>query len=240
MNHNGTEIARKSNSVLMFSGGLDSLIAWYYLNKPKVVHAYLGHRYGAAEYLATMRLAKKLGMDLVMERRLFLGDKETPDAYIPMRNLFLATLGALHGDTIYMVFQKGEQALPDRSPRFLAMASELLTFLNGRPIVVDSPFLEMTKSAMIKWYLDHGHPEDVLYESFSCFDTNVRGACGQCAACFRRWIAFKNNGLPLEFRVDITKWSGIQEYIRKIKLNEYALPRAREIETVLRRYGLWK
>jgi 7-cyano-7-deazaguanine synthase len=229
--------------VLMFSGGLDSLIAWFALGKPKAIHVHLGHRYGASEYFTSQAIAKRLGMDLVVEKRLYLGDQERPDAYIPMRNLFLAMIGALYGDTIYMVFQKGEQSIPDRSTEFLAKVSEFLTFLNGRLIKVDSPFQNMTKTAMIKWYLDQGNdkcPVDVLYKSFSCFEADsTQIPCGKCAACFRRWVAFDNNSLSLALRADIKEWPGIQDYIKKIKNGEYDLERARETEAALRRHGLW-
>jgi len=237
-------MVKSRRPVLMFSGGLDSLIAWFALGKPKAVHVHLGHRYGASEYFTSMSLAKRLGMDLIIEKRLYLGDQESPDAYIPMRNLFLAMIGALYGDDIYLVFQKGEQSIPDRSPEFLDKASEMLSFLNERRIVVDSPFHNMTKSGMIRWYLDQGNekcPVDVLYKSFSCFGSDsTKVPCGECAACFRRWVAFENNGLSLALRADIKEWAGIPGYIKRVKAGEYDLDRAREIEGVLRRHGLWK
>jgi 7-cyano-7-deazaguanine synthase in queuosine biosynthesis len=225
----------------MFSGGLDSLIAWYYLGKPKVVHVSLGHRYAASELVTVTSLAKQLDMDLVIDKRLSLGDYEAPDAYIPMRNLFLAMIGALYGDRVYMVFQYGEQSIPDRSPAFLEKATEMLSFLNGRKIIVDSTFLTMTKADMIKWYLNEykGDPS-ILSRTFSCYSDHLMMPCGACAACFRRWVAFELNCLPTKFLNDITTWPGIKGYVDRIKAGKYDLIRAAEIETVLRRHGLWK
>jgi 7-cyano-7-deazaguanine synthase in queuosine biosynthesis len=183
-------------------------------------------------------------MDLIVERRLYLGDKEEPDAYIPMRNMFLAMIGALYGDTVYMVFQKGEQSIPDRSMEFLLKSSELLSFLNGRKIVVDSPFKDLTKAQMVGWYLSQGReqcPIDVLYKAFSCFEADsTLVPCGQCPACFRKWVAFDNNGLDITFHSDIRRWPGIKDYVRKVRNGEYDSQRAHEIETTLRRHNLWK
>jgi len=231
----------KDEKVLMFSGGLDSTIAWFYLGQPKAVFVYLGHRYGASEYFTAQALAKRLKMDLVVEKRLYLGDKETPDAYIPMRNMFLAMIGALYGDKIYMVFQRGEQSIADRSPQFLAGASKILSFLNGYPITVESPFMNITKARMIEWYLKKGYPVDVLYKTFSCFCQDSQYApCGECSACFRRWIAFQYNGLDLTFQKDIKQWSGIGAYVQKMTAGVYDTERVLETRTVLERWGLWK
>lgn len=229
------------NKVLMWSGGLDSTIAWFYLEKPKTVFVNLGHRYHAQEYFTCKALALRLKMDFVLDKRLYLGDHEAPDAYIPMRNLFLAMVGALYGDEIYLVFQRGEQGIPDRSIEFLKSASRMLSFLNGREIVVASPFLKLTKADMIKWYLKKGHPLDVLYKTFSCFAEDMfLSPCGNCPACFRRWIAFEYNNLPLNFKSDIKEWSGIPEYVKKIRAGIYEAKRANQIVDVLRRHKLWK
>lgn len=227
--------------ILLWSGGLDSTIAWFYLGKPKTVFVNLGHKYHAQEYFTCKALAKRLKMDFVLEKRLYLGDMEQEDAYIPMRNLFLAMVGALHGDTIYMVFQKGEQSIPDRSPKFLQEASAFLSFLNGRKIEVQSPFMDRTKVDIVKWFLTKGLPLDVLYRSYSCFAKDIfESPCGECAACFRRWIAFEHNDLPLIFKRDVKEWKGIKDYVHKIKEGYYEEQRAKEIETVLRRHKLWK
>jgi len=227
--------------ILLWSGGLDSTISWFYLEKPKTVFVNLGHKYHAQEYFTCKALAKRLKMDFVLDKRLYLGDHEAPDAYIPMRNLFLAMVGVLYGDEVYLVFQRGEQGIPDRSPEFLKFASKMLSFLNGRKVVVDSPFLRMTKADMIKWYIDEGHPLDVLYKTYSCFAKDMfESPCGECPACFRRWIAFAYNDLPLIFKRDIKEWPGIQEYVEKIKAGEYEARRANQIVDVLRRHKLWK
>jgi len=227
--------------VLMWSSGLDSTIAWFYLGKPKTVFVNLGHKYHAQEYFTCKALAKRLKMDFTLDKRLYMGDHEAPDAYIPMRNLFLAMIGALYGDVVYMVFQKGEQSIPDRSPKFLQEASEFLSFLNGRKINVQSPFMDYTKADMVKWFLTKGLPLDVLYKTFSCFAKDIfESPCGECPACFRRWIAFEYNNLPLILKRDIKEWSGIPEYVKKIKAGEYEAKRANQMVDVLRRHKLWK
>jgi len=232
---------RRKKDVLMWSGGLDSTIAYFYLGKPRTVFVDLGHRYANIERLTTATLAKELDMDYVVDTRLFLGDMEKEDAEIPMRNMFLAMVGALYGDNVYMVFQKGEQSLPDRSIRFVKGASRLLSYLNSRTVEVCNVFPHLTKAQMISWYRSKGYSVDILYETVSCFSEDESEIpCGRCKACFRRWIAFECNHLPVGFNNDITKWDGIQEYVKKMKAGEYDQQRVKETKIVLERYGLWK
>ena len=49
-----------NNSVLMFSGGLDPLIAYHFLDKPQCIHVDLHTPYSFKEREAVIRLADEL------------------------------------------------------------------------------------------------------------------------------------------------------------------------------------
>ena len=195
--------------ILLFSGGLDSFIAWHFLKKPECLYVDIGHRYHLQEMEAAMRLYHVTGLKVTIDRKLILTELEKEDAFIPMRNSFLAHIAALYGDKIWLIVQKGELEIPDRSVLFMERISQLLTQLNGRDISVDSPFIGMTKTDMVKWYIEQGLPVDHLKLTMSCYNGNN---CGYCPACFRRWVAFKLNGIEENYLVDPWKTTLAKRY----------------------------
>jgi len=223
--------------ILLFTGGVDSFIAYFYLNRPPCLYVDLGHRYAEKEKKNVMRIAKKVGMDLRIESCLKLGKWEEEDANIPMRNMFLVMIGSYFADRIYLITQRGEMSIPDRSKEFYKKASEIISFLHGKKKEVYSPFFNMTKQDIVGWYKEQGLDLDLLKETISCF-SSAEGRCGRCPACFRQWVAFSYNGIDVDFRNDITKWEGIKTYKKKLLKGEYEERRTKQTLEVLRRYGL--
>lgn len=223
--------------ILLFSGGLDSLVAWYYLGKPTCLYIDLGHRYSIREKRAIHEIKEKTGMKVIIDSRLNLGKEEKPDAHIPMRNSFLLHMAALYGDVLWLVVQKGELNIPDRSRLFISEIQFLLRYLNNNPkIKVGSPFLDMTKTQMVKWYLDNGHPVDVLLSSSSCYNGNN---CGYCAACFRRWISLELNGIEEKYKF-VEPWNSeiAKEYLKRVHEGKYEPDRADDIIIALEKRGV--
>lgn len=224
--------------ILLFSGGLDSLIGYYYLGEPPVLYCDIGHKYAYKERRVVQEIAKKAKMNLIIEDSLKLGKWEKPDADIPQRNMFLIMMGSYYGDNIHLVVQKGEMSIPDRSKEFFMETSKWVSFLHGKDKRVTTPFSQMTKTQMVKWYLDTGHDSELLLSTTSCYGQE-EGNCGQCGACFRRWIALESNGLSEPYVNDIKKWEGIKTYVEKMKSGKYDEERAEETKKVLERYKLW-
>jgi 7-cyano-7-deazaguanine synthase in queuosine biosynthesis len=227
---------KNKQDILLFSGGMDSFIAWYYLGKPHCLYVDLGHRYAVRERLAIDKLQKAIpDLDVTFDNRLVLGDVEQPDAFIPMRNAFLAEIGALYSYNIWLVAQKGEMTIPDRSPEFFKGISKLTSMLREQTIKVDTPFKDMTKVDMVAWYRSKGLPIDNLLMTSSCYHGNN---CGQCSACFRRFIALELNGLGEKYLVDPWTTPLAKEYLHKAKTGRYEQDRAEEIIAVLEKYGV--
>ena len=90
---------------------------------------------------------------------------------------------------------------------------------------------------MIKWYIDNNRDVKLLKKTVSCFSP-IHTLCGECSACFRRWIAFEWNGIHEKYSKDITKWEGIQNYVTKMKNGEYDDKRTKQTMDVLKEHGL--
>jgi 7-cyano-7-deazaguanine synthase in queuosine biosynthesis len=218
--------------ILLFSGGLDSYIAWHYLGKPKTLYCDLGHRYASLEVDAVRRLIPTT----IIDTRLNLADWEEKDAHIPLRNAFLIMIASHYDDQVSLVVQKGEMDLPDRSKWFFEKFEDILSDLRGQ-MQISSPFYAMTKTQMVQWYIHQGFSVRNLIATRSCFSPGVV-PCGNCAACFRRWVAFTNNGFSEDYEQDITEYGGIQEYVTKMKAGQYDPVRTLETMEALKSVGV--
>lgn len=195
------------SEVLLFSGGLDSYIAWHLLGGPDALYMALGHRYERAELSAIYRLESVTpDLSVIRENRLTLGDLERPDGYIPLRNLLLVCAAAvleIDYRTIYIGALKGE-ASRDKSQRFLRDLSSMLTYLKQTDVRIVAPFQGMTKADLVGEFARR-FPDRVtlLSNTFSCYTykelrDDYQG-CGQCNACFRRWVAMTLNGITEKY-----------------------------------------
>jgi len=184
-------------TMLLYSGGMDSYIAWHYLKKPETLYVDLGHVYRTNEIGAinnTIPSTKRIDCHII-------GKYEKPDAEIPMRNLFLAMFAAAEGfDKIWLIVQRDEMSIPDRSEEFFQDSSIMLSKLMGRSILVDSPFKSIDKTEMVAWYLKNVGDVGSLLLTVGCFYERI-GHCGNCGACFRRFVAFKNNGIDPGYKL---------------------------------------
>lgn len=218
--------------ILLFSGGLDSLIAWYYLDMPQPVYIPLGHRYQKRELEAVQGFNRKLGMDTIITKEIPLGEFEEEDANIPFRNAFLVLMASYYGDAIWLALQKGELNVPDRTKTFTKEMTLLLSLFkpNHALLKVDSPFWDMTKVDMVRWYKEQGLDINILLSTTSCYKgTN----CGVCSACFRRWVALILNGIEEKYGTD--PWDSVLavEYAVKARRGVYDKERCHEIITAL-------
>lgn len=179
-------------SCLLFTGGMDSLIAYHYLAKPDCLYFDLGHRYAEKEKSAVAKLVPSARVLSMIK----LAKYELSDACIPGRNLYLAMAACSEGyDRISLIVQKDETNIPDRTKLFSMFSSALLSDLFERDIVVDTPFWDMDKTDMLRWYVLNGHDLDaVVNVSTSCYHPSLY-QCGSCSACFRKAVAMANAGL---------------------------------------------
>ena len=234
--------------ILCFSGGVDSVIAWHYLDKPTALYSMLNHRYQEKEFECILRL-KKVMKDLTVY---FIDGPDMSKheygelAYISQRNLQLTLNASHYGNKIYVCGIKGDM-VEDKTPEAFRVMSFAMNFIQKPTepqIKIESPFWQMTKTDIIKWFLDN-YPQDyvekVLKTSVSCYDSRILLSCGECPSCFRKWIALESAGIKSFdwFTKDIRKWKGIEKYKDRIKKGYYDIKRSQETQEVLEKYNLW-
>lgn len=230
------------NKILLFSSGLDSTIAWAFLGKPQCLHITQHSRYSWKERQAIEKL-KTINPELqvTVKTLSFLREFEEPDANLPARNLYFVSVAAHFGDEIFLVCQRGEMEIPDRSPQFFEKASDILSFLHGKPKVVSPVFQDLTKPDMVGQALKNGVPEEMLLSTYSCFSSKP-GRCGACPACARTaWaLDYNNVSIPPDFfNADIWKWEGWRGYVQRIKEGKYEFRRSSQMKETLTKQGLW-
>lgn len=180
--------------ILLFSGGIDSFVAYHYLGKPQTIYFDLRTRYAEKEKM----VIKKLIPWTVIDNSLNLRDREYGDkAYVPFRNLLLACQAVKYSDTIVIAGVADDQ-VSDKSKEVFQKFSILLSELENRSITVCSPFWDLTKEKVVKWYIENVG-DDLLLETVSCYSAGNETYCGTCPSCFRKWCALRANGYDLKF-----------------------------------------
>ncbi len=182
--------------ILLFSGGIDSFVAYHFLGKPRTLYFNYRSRYTDKELM----VVKGLVPDTIIDYSLDLFDREFgKKAYIPFRNLLFACQAVKYSDVV-VIAGVADDMVSDKNEGVFIEFSRLLSKLEGREIKVISPFWQMTKSQVVKWYLENGGSQEYLLKTVSCYDSDPNKIyCGACPSCFRKWTALRTNGIILDF-----------------------------------------
>lgn len=200
---------------IMYSGGLDSLIAYNYAKykgyNPLCLWVNMDHEYANKEKQAMYSVLDMAEKDqklkkyvpkienLSIQGLIPLISKRLTNQIIPSRNVMLATIGAMFTGRVWINALAGEEngKEHDKSKRFFDDTSTLLSFTNEffqNKTIIESPFSDMTKSDTIFWALQHGIPKEILLATSSCYHgSEVK--CGKCLTCYKRYTAFLLNGI---------------------------------------------
>jgi len=189
-------------SVLLFSFGTDSFIVSK-LYKPDV-HLYCD--IGTGEVEKELQACKRLGIEPVIDKRLFLQDQELENKIVPMRNLFFILIACYYGDDIMLGATKGDITADD-TETFRVILNNLLVSLYKIPEKnprgkhqpkVSFPVKHMTKTELVAEYLKEGLSLEELKMTRSCYKNSDLKDCGLCISCFRKWISYINNNIYKE------------------------------------------
>lgn len=180
--------------VLLFSGGLDSFIAYHLLNKPKAIHFDIGTRYSIYE----KETALKLVPDCIVDESLnFLGLYENLEtSEIPMRNLFTIMVCAVKYSTNIIIGSMADDYMGDNRKDNLQDFATLLSKISNRDITVTSPFWNMTKAEAVQEYVKNFGSQGLL-DTYSCFETEE--ACNSCISCLEKNVALFSGGIFVPF-----------------------------------------
>jgi len=134
--------------------------------------------------------------------------REIPSTYVPARNtvflsMALAYAESTDADAIFIgVNAVDYSGYPDCRPEYIQAYQKMADLatkkgIEGRPIKIEAPLLQLTKSEIIKTGLKLNAP---LVDTWSCY----RGgelACGRCDSCVLRLKGFKDAGVedPIQY-----------------------------------------
>lgn len=189
-------------SVLLFSGGMDSLMMNFLLMPDILLFCPHGNKYQERELAAIEKLKPFLHGELVFDKSLTLGQLERDDAIIPARNLYFILVAANYGETIFFGSVYGDRSL-DKSVKFFDKSSNILSLLYSDQhwceehfFQVSAPFKKYTKTELLELYLFQKGPVEALFQSYSCYEGEEK-PCGICKPCFRKWVALVNNNIKI-------------------------------------------
>jgi len=119
-----------------------------------------------------------------------------PPTYVPNRNMILLALAAAWaeslgvGRVLYGAQQQDRYGYWDCTVDFIARINDLLKLNRGRAVVVEAPFVAMSKADILRLGLalgvDYAH-------TWSCYRGLAR-PCGSCPTCIERARAFEQIG----------------------------------------------
>jgi len=196
----------KTNLTIMYSGGLDSFIAWHYAlkngYKPEALFVDLGHPYAEKEWDSVNKIPENIRPNVTfldLKALYPIIESRMDNQIIPSRNLLLGVLGSMLNKRVWINALDGEQngKEHDKSYRFFADSTELLSFTNSYfqdRTIIETPFSHLSKAETIKWAIENGIPKEHLFATTSCYDETSR-KCGKCLTCYKRKVAFLLNGI---------------------------------------------
>lgn len=202
-------MVNNTDLTIMYSGGLDSLIAYNYAKKigytPLCIFVNLGQENWNKELNSIEQNTNKFPEytpDLVilnLNELVPLIKSRLTNQIIPSRNVLLATIGGMFNSRVWINALDGESngKENDKSNKFFKDTTDLLTFTNNffqKETIVESPFKYMTKSETISWAINNDIPKDLLINTSSCYSENYN-KCGNCLTCYKRYTSFLLNDI---------------------------------------------
>jgi 7-cyano-7-deazaguanine synthase in queuosine biosynthesis len=195
-------------SVLLFSGGLDSICIDKLLNPDLLLYIPSGAVYEDIETKKIQQMCDKNYIDksklIILSDTLNLATQEREDAIVPNRNAYFILLASVYGEKIILGVVEGDQTLLDKDKIFLKHMRGLLNHMwqesywtEKREFSILSPFSNATKTELVRQYLDAGGDSKILLESYSCHN-GQEIPCGVCKPCFRKHVALANNEIVVD------------------------------------------
>lgn len=200
---NGAYISKNEDRhVVMFSAGIDSTTTAAILKSegknPLLLFVNTGGDDMEYSLQQAQKISKEMDLELIVSNDLLEYCKRTAvgtNIYIPWRNLLFAILGATYGKHIYIAGIKGDFS-PDKTPEVFNQFKNVLNASAG-PLenveFLDSILWDKDKIevARILASLGYGH---LIKDILGCYHPIDGKHCGNCIACFRKYIMLKEIG----------------------------------------------
>lgn len=186
-------------SVLLYSGGLDSLCTAWLLKPDTLLYVPHGAPYETTELLACAAVGLPV---TIATRTLDFSSITRVDYIVPNRNAHLVLAASLYGERILLGAVAGDRS-KDKDHGFCHLITGLLNYMwqeqhwtPARKFEVLLPVVHLTKSMLLAGALKRGLPVSKVLDSYSCY-TGADVACGVCKPCVRKFVALVNNKVPI-------------------------------------------
>ncbi|MGE6494446.1 7-cyano-7-deazaguanine synthase [Cupriavidus metallidurans] len=194
-------------SLLLLSGGVDSIAIASWLRPTVSLTINYGQRAAAAEIQASSQVCKELGLAhevvevniAAMGSGRMAGESHSPhsthEEFWPFRNQFLVTIAGMAAmrhkcDTVLIGTVATDCRHIDGSPEFLATIGTLMQMQEGG-IALSAPASRMTTEELVK---QSNVPSGVLGWAHSCHSSSL--ACGHCPGCTKHSAVMQALGVP--------------------------------------------
>lgn len=238
----------KNKSVLLFSGGMDSVMFDVLLNPDILLYVPTGSNYEDIETKKIKQLAEDGIIDkdklIILDSTLKLSLFERDDLIVPNRNAYLVLLASHFGETIYLGSVYGDRSF-DKDKTFYKLMNDLLNYIwqeqhwtEQRVFNVTSPYKDVTKTELIKKYLAAGGKVEHILTSYSCYKGEPQ-ACGVCKPCVRKAVSLICNDIDIPkeyFENNPMTASWIPEVLPLIKEGKYRGREDKEFMIALNKY----
>jgi 7-cyano-7-deazaguanine synthase len=166
--------------------------------------------FGALEHLRIEIDFRKIGGSALLDNNQSLssGGKGIPPTYVPARNtvfisLALALAEARGCDAVFIGANAVDYSgYPDCRPEYIEEFNRLSALatkrgVEGDPIIIIAPLMQMSKAEIIKLGTELGVPYELTW---SCYRGGEK-ACGVCDSCLYRLKGFREAGIrdPIEY-----------------------------------------
>jgi 7-cyano-7-deazaguanine synthase len=209
-------------TVVLLSGGMDSVTALYWAIQQHTINAVLSFHYGAKHNDKEIAQAKwhsnQLGIrheiialpfvDQLFSSSLLQSGESIPDGHytdesmrstvVPFRNAIMLSIAcgfaeSIQAQSIVIAAHSGDHAIyPDCREPFMQAMATAMQQGTYANITLKRPFIDMDKAAITKL----GQTLNVPYEhTWSCYKGQTYH-CGTCGTCVERIEAFKLAGIP--------------------------------------------
>ena len=227
------------NTVLAYSGGLDSTVLLYHLIAEGGNVSALSVDYGQRhrrEIDSARAITRRLGLihktiDLSSLGKLLEGCSLTnpnlpiPQGHyaepsmkatvVPNRNMLILALAAswaisLRADSVSYAAHSGDHAIyPDCREPFAQALDNAIRLADWREISLNRPFVHLDKTAIVQRGAALGVP---FARTWSCYEGG-QYHCGRCGTCFERREAFHQAGVedPTRYASPAEKQLGMEE-----------------------------